>query len=347
MDARQLHNDALVIDAHNDIILLVDHNDRRHRRDNFGEFWLPQLRAGGVNVQILPICVEEQFQSEGALRRTLLLIERVYEIADEYSDDVEICGTADEIDRAVAAGRIALVLALEGAHALGQDVALIRTMARMGVGVVSMAHFGRTFLADGSGLDDTSRGHLTPQGIEVFREMERLGVVFDISHLGVGGVEDVLSLATRPFLATHSACRAITETHRNLTDDQLKGIAEWGGVVCVAAAIPQFIDVHDPSVARVVDHIEHLIDVIGAEHIGIGPDFIDDYVQAEFGAWPQVAGVDYSDKHADIARPSDLPRITEEMMARGIPEADIRKILGGNVMRVLREVMGVAPTVQS
>lgn len=346
MDARQLHDDALVIDTHNDIILLVDHHDRRYRRDSFGEFWLPQLRAGGVDVQILPICIEDQFQSEGALRRTMLLLERLYEITDEHSDDVAICLTGDEIDRAVAAGKIALVLALEGAHALGQDAVLIRSMARMGVRVVSMAHFGRTFLADGSGLDDTSRGRLTPQGIQVLQEMEHLGMVFDISHLGVAGVEDVLSLATRPFLATHSACRTITETHRNLTDVQLRGIAERGGVVCVAAAIPQFIDVHDPSVARVVDHIEHLIDVVGADHIGIGPDIIDDYVQAEFGAWPRVAGVDFSDKQAEIARPSDLPRITEEMVVRGIPEGDIRKILGGNVMRVLREVMGVAQTVR-
>ena len=347
MDARQLHDDALVVDTHNDIILLVDHNDRRYRRDTFGEFWLPQLRAGGVNVQIMPICIEEQFQSEGALRRTMLLIERLYELADEYGDDVALCGTAGDIDQAVAAGKIALVLALEGAHALGQDAVLIRSMVRMGVRVVSMAHFGRTFLADGSGLDNTSRGHLTPQGIEVFQEMERLGVVFDISHLGVGGVEDVLSLATRPFLATHSACRAITETHRNLTDEQFKGIAARGGIVCVAAAIPQFIDVHDPSVARVVDHIEHLIDVVGPDHIGIGPDIIDDYVQAEFGAWPQVAGVELSEKRAEIARPSDLPKITEEMVARGIPEVDIRKILGGNVMRVLREVMGIEQTVRS
>ncbi|GAF47523.1 dipeptidase [Rhodococcus wratislaviensis] len=341
MEARRLHDEAIVVDTHNDLILLIDHNDRRHRRQNFGEFWLPQLRAGGVNVQVLPICIEEQFQSEGALRRTLLLVERLYEIAAQHRDDVEICGTAEDIDRAVSAGRIALVLALEGAHAIGQDPALIRTMERVGIRVVSMAHFGRTFLADGSGLDGTSRGRLTPQGIQVFQEMERLGVVFDISHLGVGGMDDVLSLATRPFLATHSACRAIAETHRNLTDSQLRGIAALGGVVSVAAAIPQFIDVDDPSVVRVVDHIEHLIDVIGADHIGIGPDFIDDYVRAEFGEWPQVAGVEFSDHHAEIARPADLPKITEEMISRGFPEADIRGILGENVMRVLREVMGI------
>src|SRR5690554_6259132 len=107
MEAQRLHNDALVIDTHNDLVLLIDHNDRRFRRQTFKEFWLPQLRSGGVNVQVLPICIEEQFQSEGALRRTLLLVERLHEIAAQHSEDVTICYTADDIDQTVAAGRIA------------------------------------------------------------------------------------------------------------------------------------------------------------------------------------------------------------------------------------------------
>ena len=341
MDARSLHQDAIVADTHNDLILLVDHFDRRLQPDHFATFWLPQLRAGGVNVQVLPICIEEPFQSEGALRRTLLLIERLHELAEQHSDAVTMCYTGADIDAAVGEGKIAFILALEGAHGIGQDAALIRTMERVGVRVVSLAHYARTFLADGSGLDDTSCSRLTPEGIEVFREMERLGVVFDISHLGVAGVDDVLGIATRPFLATHSACRSITDIHRNLTDDQLKGIAELGSVVSVAAAIPQFIDAANPSADRVVDHIEHLIEVVGVDHIGIGPDFIEDYFQAEYGGWLPVPGIPNSPQHADVERPADLPKITEAMVRRGLPEADIRKILGENVVRVLRGVMGV------
>lgn len=341
MDAQTLHDDAIVVDTHNDLILLVDHYDERQQRNHFGEYWLAQLRAGGVNVQVLPICIEEPFQSEGALRRTLLLVERIHALAAEHPDDVRICLHATDIDAALQDDKIALVIALEGAHALGQDPPLIRTMEKVGVRVVSLAHFGRTFLADGSGVDDTSRSRLTPQGIEVFEEMERLGVVFDISHLGVAGVEDVLERATRPFLATHSACRTITDVHRNLTDDQLKGIAARGGVVSVAAAIPQFIDGQDPSAKRVVDHVEHMIATAGVDHVGIGPDFIEDYFQAAFGGWPPVPGVENSSVHAEVERPADLPKLTDEMVRRGFAEADIRKILGGNVMRVLREVMGV------
>jgi membrane dipeptidase len=341
MDAQTLHHDATVVDTHNDLILLVDHFDQRDQPNHFREFWLPELRAGGVDVQVLPICLEEQFQSEGGLRRTLLLVERIHRLVEEHPDDVAVCLTGADIDAATAAGKIAFVIALEGAHGIGQDPQIIRTMHRVGVRVVSLAHLGRTFLADGSGLDESSRSRLTPQGVEVFQEMERLGVVFDISHLGLGGVENVLELATRPFLATHSACLGITDIHRNLGDEQLKRIAELGGVVGVAAAIPFFIDAQSPTAERVVDHIEHIAGLAGIDHVGLGPDFIDDYYNQVYGGWILPAGLGPVTTHAEVARPSDLPKITEVLVRRGFSETDIRKVLGENHLRVLRDVMGV------
>ncbi|MFF2852554.1 dipeptidase [Streptomyces sp. NPDC058001] len=334
------HDGALVADLHNDLILLVDHFDRRGRPDYFGEFWLPELRAGGVNVQVLPVFIDEQFQSEGALRRTLLLIERIHRLAEQYPQ-LAVCRTGADIARATADDRIALVIALEGAHALGQDPELIRTMERVGVRVVSLAHMGRTMLADGSGVDDSSCGGLTPQGLEVLAEMERLGIVFDLSHLGIAGVEDVLEHARRPPLATHSACRAVTDIHRNLSDTQLKGVANLGGVIGVAAAIPPFIDPGLPTAARVVDHIEYLASVTSIDAVALGPDFVDDYFQEVYGGWPTLPGMEGTWGASEIQRPSDLPRITEEMMTRGFSDADIKKVLGGNAMRVLDEVMGV------
>ncbi len=334
----QQHADAVVVDLHNDLILLVDHFDRRGRPDYFEEFWLPELRAGGVDVQVLPICIEDQFQSEGALRRTLLLIERIHALAAQHAD-VVVCLSGAEVEAATSSGRIALVIALEGAHGLGQDPELIRTMHRAGVRVASLAHLGRTHLADGSGLDDTARGGLTPQGLEVVDEMERLGMVFDISHLGVAGVDDVLARARRPLLATHSACRAVTDIHRNLTDEQLKGVAALGGVIGVAAAIPPFIDPAKPTPARVVDHIEHIADVTSIDAVGLGPDFVDDYFQHVYGG-VFIPGLGDS-WDSEISRPSDLPRLTEEMIGRGFGEIDVAKVLGGNALRVLNEVMGV------
>lgn len=334
-----LHQEAVVVDCHNDLILLVDHFDQRNQPDHFRHFWLPELRAGGVDVQILPICLEEAFQSEGGLRRTLLLVERIHRLAAEHSEDVAVCLTGAEIDAAVAAGKIALIIALEGAHGIGQDVTLVRTLHRVGVRVLSMAHFGRTFLADGSGLDTTSRSRLTSHGIEALREMEDLGIVFDVSHLGLGGVDHVLELATKPFLATHSACLGITDVHRNLHDRHLEQIARLGGVIGVAAAIPFFIDAQRPTADRVVDHIERIAEVAGIDHVGLGPDFVDDYYQRVYGGWILPPGFEAITAHAEIARPSDLPRITEALVRRGFGEPDIRKILGENVLRVLRDVM--------
>lgn len=334
-----LHEEAVVVDCHNDLILLVDHWDRRGNREHFKEFWLPELRAGGVDVQVLPICLEEQFQSEGGLRRTLLLVERIHRLAEEHHGDVAVCLTTAEIDAAISAGKIAFLIALEGAHGIGQDPALIDAMFRVGVRVISLAHLGRTFLADGSGCDTTSRSRLTPQGIEVFQRMEQLGIVFDISHLGIAGVDNVLELATRPFLATHSACLGITDIHRNLGDEQIKGIAALGGVIGVAAAIPFFIDPTAPTADRVVDHIERIAEVAGIDHVGLGPDFIDDYYQQVFGGWnlPPEFSTDFA--HADVSRPSDLPKITAAMLRRGFSEPDIRKVLGENVLRVMRHIL--------
>ena len=336
---KTLHDDAVVVDCHNDLILLVDHWDRRGNREHFKEFWLPELRAGGVDVQVLPICLEEQFQSEGGLRRTLLLIERIHRLAEEHHDDVAVCLTAADVDTAVSNGKIALLIALEGAHGIGQDPALIDTMYRVGVRVVSMAHLGRTFLADGSGCDSTSRSRLTAEGIEVFQRMEQLGVVFDISHLGIGGVDNILELATRPFLATHSACLGITDIHRNLGDEQIGGIAALGGVIGVAAAIPFFIDPTSPTADRVVDHVERIVEVAGIDHVGLGPDFIDDYYQQIFGGWNLPPDFSPDVAHAEVSRPSDLPKITDAMLRRGFSEPDIRKVLGENVLRVMRDVL--------
>lgn len=341
MDARALHDDAVVVDTHNDLILLVDHFDRRLQPDHFGEHWLPELRAGGVDVQVLPIFIDEPFQSEGALRRTLLLAERIHTLAEQHPDDVAVCLTADDIDTAVASGRIALVIALEGSHAIGQDPVLIRTLWRSGVRVASFAHFGRTFLADGSAFDDTSRSRLTPQGIEVLGEMERLGIVFDVSHLGLGGVEHVLETAARPLIASHSGCLGLEDIHRNLGDEHIKAIASLGGVVGVAAAIPFFIDRDEPTAERAVDHIEHVIEVAGIDHVGIGPDFVDDYFQQVYGGWVLPPDLATSFQPAEVSRPSDLPKLTEVMVRRGFPEADIRKVLGGNFLRVFRDVLGV------
>jgi membrane dipeptidase len=260
-------------DCHNDLLLGVLHQRERGVQDPFGDFWLPQLRAGGVVLQVLPVYTEEQHIGEGALRRSLLVIEEARRLAEVHAADVAICETGPEIAAAVDAGRIALVLALEGAEPVGSSLAVLDTFFRLGVRMASLTWNRRTMLADGIGEQDTG-GRLTGLGVEAVAEMERLGVVLDVSHLSMRGFWHVDEVARRPFVASHSSCRALRDHPRNLTDDQIGAIAASGGFVGLNAFGP-FLH-GTPEVRHYVDHVAHAVDLVGADHVALGPDFIED-----------------------------------------------------------------------
>jgi membrane dipeptidase len=339
--AADLHRDSVVADTHNDLLMAVTARPPRRWASFFRERWLPQLAEGGVNLQVLPVFVDDAYRPEGALRQTLRMIECAHVLAEGNADAVRLCLDGAQVDEALAEGRIALVLAMESMPGLDSAVELVPTLHRLGVRVASIAHWGRTALADGSGEDATG-SRLTAAGVETVREMERLGIVFDVSHLGASGVEHVLELTARPVMATHSSARALRDHHRNLTDEQLRGVAATGGVVCVnflAALLSA--DPAEYTLDRLVDHIEHVASVAGIDHVGLGPDFIrevmhdvkppcceDDYGIDAFAAVPGLAG------------PSGLPLVTEALLKHGFADEEIMKIIGGNVHRFFRAELG-------
>jgi membrane dipeptidase len=341
VDSLQLHTSAIVADTHNDLLMAVVARPPDRWAGFFRQQWLPQLRDGGVDVQVLPVFIDSSFRPEGALRQTLRMIEAAHRIADSNADAVALCHDGAAIDAALAADRIALVLALEGCPAIDEDVELLETMYRLGVRIASLVHFGRTALADGSGEDATG-GRLTRAGVAALAEMERLGMLFDVSHLGAAGVEHVLELATRPVIATHSSARALRDHHRNLTDAQLKGIATSGGVICVNF-FAGFLDEAEHTVERLVDHILHVAEVAGIDHVGIGPDFI---AEVEHDLWPAwcedytVEGIDIRSCVPGLDGPRGLPLVTAELMQRGLDADSVGKVLGGNVVRLLRAELG-------
>ena len=219
-----------VVDAHNDLLLAVLHQKERGFSDPFGDFWLPRLRAGGVAVQFLAVFTEDQHVGEGALRRCLLLLEEARSIAAAHPTDVAVVETCGDLERALASGRIGLVLAIEGSEPVAHSLGVLETLWRLGVRSMSLTWNRRTMMADGAGEAATGAG-LTSLGAEAVAEMERLGMIVDVSHLSKAGFDHVAGIATRPFVATHSSCHALCPHPRNLTDDQLRDVADSGGVV--------------------------------------------------------------------------------------------------------------------
>jgi membrane dipeptidase len=344
-DGVRLHRDSVVVDTHNDLVLSITGHGAG-ARGTFRHRWLAELRAGGVDVQVCPLYSDPEIP-EAHLRQTLRQMAALKREADLNPDDLAICRSGEEIGAAVADGKVALVIAMEGALAVGSDEALVETFYELGVRMISFTHMGRTLLADGSGEDGTG-SRLPRAGVAVLREMERLGILFDVSHLGAAGVEHVLELATRPVIASHSAARALRDHHRNLTDDQLRGIAATGGVICVNL-LACFIDPDKPTVDRVVDHYEHIIEVAGIEHVGVGPDFITDIYDDLYPAHAELdsEGLDPRLNVEGLHASRQLPNLTTAFLRRGFPERDVRHILGENCLRVFREVMGVPQEVAS
>ncbi|MET9230301.1 membrane dipeptidase [Lentzea sp. NPDC003310] len=338
-----LHGRSVVADTHNDLLDAVAHRPVERWVPHFRERWLPQLQQGGVNLQVLPVFVDDVFRPEGALRQTLRMIEAAHRIA-AASPETRLCHSASDIDEALAADRIALVLALESAPGVGEDVELLETLYRLGVRIASLAHFGRTALADGSGEDGTG-SRLTRAGVRAHAEMERLGMIFDVSHLGAAGVDHVLELSTRPVMATHSSARALRDHHRNLTDEQLRGIAAGGGVVCVNFFAP-FLHESDFTIDRLVDHIEHVAGVMGVHRVGLGPDFVKEVLEDVTPPCceaPVIEGVRTDRFLPGLEGPAGLPLVTEALQKRGWPEDDIVRVLGQNVLDLFRtELRGSA-----
>ena len=329
-----------IVDAHNDLALAVGQPDLLGLRASLHERWIPELKRGGIAVQIAAIYVSPEIP-EAALRTSLLLLQRLWDEVEATRSQAAICLNGEDIDQALGAGKIAFVLSLEGCGQVGSNVALIRTFHRLGVRAASLTHHGRTGLADGSGETGTG-GRLTKAGIDVVREMQRLGILVDVSHLSAAGVEHVIELSTRPVIASHSAARALYDHHRNLDDPQLRRIAGLGGMV--GLALHPGITGPPATIDRIVDHILHIAAVAGIEYVGIGSDFVYDLFRDLYSpdANLTVEGIDGWGVVEGLARPSDFPRLIEKMLQRGITETEARQIMGENFMRLFRQELGVS-----
>jgi membrane dipeptidase len=312
------HRAAVVVDAHCDTLSLLAKENFSFAEGGGRQVDLPRLRMGGVDVQFFAVFVAPD--ERGAyLRRALEQIDAFSSVAAACSGDLTPVRDWAGLQAAVGTGKIAGVLAVEGGHVLEGSLGVLRVLYELGMRCLTLTWNGRNELADGVGECET-RGGLTAFGRGVVKELERLGVLVDVAHLSPAGFWDVLRLAQGPVVASHANSRALCDHPRNLTDEQVRALAATGGVVGVNF-VPAFVDPVNSTVDRVVDHIEHLAAVGGVGAVGIGSDFD--------GTAETVSGLE------DVAR---LPALTERLYQRGWGEADIRKVLGGNFLRVLKSV---------
>lgn len=364
-DARRIHAEALVFDGHNDLpgeirnrggssfaaIDIAQPQPKLHTD-------IPRLRAGGVGAQFWSAYVPAStMRSGGAARQTLEQIDLIYRMVERYPETFLLARTSADVERARAEGKIASLIGLEGGHSIEDSLGVLRDFARLGARYMTLTHSDTLAWADAA--TDTSRhGGLNSFGVEVVQEMNRIGMLVDISHVSVATMHDALRASRAPVIASHSSAYTIAPHPRNVPDEILVEVAKNGGVVMVnffsgfvvpegAAAMEKMFDVgrqlreqypdkeefeqamrawhkENPipagTIHDVVDHIDHIAKVAGVDHVGLGSDY-DGVMKLP----------------AQLEDVSCYPFITQELVNRGYSAEEIHKILGGNTLRVLKQ----------
>jgi len=369
-EAQRLHREALVIDGHNDLpwqyrtradlsfrTLDIARPQKALHTD------LPRLRQGGVGAQFWAAYVPVESRAKGtAVRETLEQIDVIHRLVRRYPDTLELADSTDAILRVRRQGKIASLIGVEGGHSIDNSLGVLRTYYQLGVRYLTLTHTETLDWAD-SATDEARHGGLTRFGEEVVQEMNRLGMMVDISHVSADTMRHALKVSQAPVIASHSSAYALAPHPRNVPDDVLKQVAANGGVVMVnfypgfltpegaraardlyraarelraryaddrdyEAALAQWKKEHPQppcNVATVVNHIEHIIKVAGVDHVGLGSDY------DGIGAVPR-----------QLEDVSCFPYITQELLNRGRSREQVVKILGGNLLRAFRQVEQVA-----
>jgi membrane dipeptidase len=369
--AKKLHFSSIVIDTHDDTTqrLLTPGFDIGVRHTD-GSIDIPRMREGGLGAIFFSIWMSGTVTGPEAVKRTLDQIDAVREMVRTHAKDLVLCTTAAEIRRAHADGKIAVLIGVEGGHMIDSDLAVLRSYAALGARYMTLTHSVNDEWADSS-TDKPAHNGLTDFGKEVVREMNRQGMMVDISHVADKTFYDALAISQAPMIASHSSCRALCDHPRDMTDDMIKALASKGGVIHInyymgflsqeyrdamksnsdldkqmQAEIEKRCGKNEDCQLRegdnlvreavtagklprvtweaIIQHIDHAVKLVGADHVGLGSDF--DGANMPYGM-------------EDV---SMIPKITDALLKKGYSEADIRKILGENTLRVMEQVEATA-----
>ena len=360
--ARKLMAEAVGIDSHIDTIQRVMMGCDLGTRSDAGHVDFPRLREGKMHAAFFALWVPVFFRGAEAVRRTLDLRDAMQSLLDQHADQIELATTASDIERIVKAHKIAAFSTVEGGHSIDDDLHVLRTYYRLGIRSMTLTHARNTNWAD-SASDTPANNGLTDFGRDVVNEMNRLGMIVDLSHVSDKTFYDALAATTKPVIVSHSSMRAISNVPRNVSDEMLRALAKNGGVIGINFGMG-FINPKDAEALRsatdteaeaplltgraldeyaaqnaqqlfgkraavvatvedIADHIDHAVKVAGIDHVGIGSDF------------DGIAGT--ANGLEDVSK---MPFLTAALLNRGYGEHELKQLLGQNHLRVIREVTG-------
>ncbi len=334
----RLHAPGL-IDMHYD--LLMDLYEKRDRKGALAADYLADFKAGGITVLAAAIYIEDKYLPEMGLRVALDQIALLYdEVA--RSRDFAICQTYHDIEVARQAGKIALLITMEGVEPIGSDLHLLRVFYELGVRMIGLTHVRRNAAAEGGvfASKGSSPQGLTGFGKELVAECEALGIIIDLAHINPAGFMDIVAATKKTLIVSHSNARHFYDIERNMTDEQIRIIGQRGGVIGMNTILISS-DAAAIHMDRYIDHIDYVTDLIGIEHIGIGFDFFEAIFKA-------LSARDQQKLIAQLTEPKFIPdltnhaharNLTAKLIARGFSDGDIQKILYGNWMRVFKALL--------
>ncbi|MCL1941680.1 MAG: dipeptidase [Synergistaceae bacterium] len=332
--ARELHQKFLVADAHNDILCNVLRKRGEGRVNVIETDYLEDMKAGGVNLVICSLYVNDDRLPEMALRTAIDQIAALYEEERESPGKFRLCRSAAEIKAAANAGEVAFLLSFEGVEPLGRDLSLLRIFYELGVRGVGIVWSRRNAAADGCSFkarEEGQRGGLTHWGVALLKEIERLGMYVDISHLNDEGVSDVEKFYKRPYMASHSNSRKLTPVMRNLTEEQIKEIASRGGFIGmnVCSAFCGDMETGKITEKHLFAHVKEMLAL--SAPVGFGFDFCDE-IRKLYPKPPE--------NYDSIPSYASSVELTALMLENGISEQEIEKILGANLLNFIEKVIG-------
>jgi membrane dipeptidase len=328
-----------IVDLHFD--MPMDLYEKRGRRNVLATDYLEELEAGGIGVLGAALYIEDRYLPEMALRVGLDQIARLYaEI--EQSERFAICRSYREILDARQSGKVALLITMEGVEPLATDLDLLRVFYELGVRAIGLTHARRNSAGDGGifAASGSPRDGLTAFGRDLVRECDGMGIIVDLAHINPAGFEDILEIATKPVIVSHTNARKYYDIERNVSDEQIKMIGQRRGVIGINSVLVSPRK-EEATLDRYIDHIEHVRNLIGIDGVGIGFDFF----EFIYRQWPESAKKELAAKFTtphfipDLTNHSHARNLTHKLIDRGFSDEDIEKILFRNWMRIFKELL--------